>query len=486
MTVLTHDELVSRIDEIKPELLELADSDDKLDDDQVERYNTLTAEFDELDGQLPAAKAAADRLERVRSFALKPAHVEAGSPVADHFDPEEEHEDVQRVKNPWDIEAVQRAGLESNGDELLSRALSAAEALTGASDDIKASVTRTIESLHDDDNPVVARLALATTSPAYKRAFAKLARGDEYASLSDGERDAAGEVKTLARAMSTTDGEGGYLIPTDIEPAVTLTVTGVTNPIFELARKVQTTGDTYRVVGSGAASWSWDAENAEVSDDATTFTNTDIPLYSARGFVPVSIGAMGSISNAAGIVAEVLAQGNEELVSAALATGTGSSQPTGIIVALTGGSQITASATTDTYAVADVYSTWEALGPRYRRNAAWLMNLSIIDETRQFATDDGHALLQRLGDGQPPALLGAPLHEASDLDGTYGSGDNYVAVVGDWSNFVIAQGIGTTVDFIPHVFGSTGRPIGARGFFAYNRFGCDSVNDVAFEMLNIT
>lgn len=482
----TYNDLVTRVNEIKPELLELADSDDDLSDDEVERFNALTAEFDQLESDLPAAKERAERIERVRSFAAIPANRESVDPTPELHDLDDPHEDPQRSRNPWDLEAVQRSAVEGNGAELVSRALSAVEQLTGASDVIKSQVTRTVENLADEDNPAAAKLVLATTSPAYKRAFGKLARGDEFSTLTDAERDAAHNVKLMARAMSTTDAAGGFLIPTDIEPAVTLAVVGVTNPIFDLARKVQTMGDTYRVVTSTAVSWSVDAENAEVSDDATTFAATNIPLYTLRGFVPVSIEAMGSIANASGVVAETLAQGNEELVSSLLATGTGSAQPTGIIVALTGGSQITTSAGANAYAVADVYNVFETLGPRYRRRSDWIMNMTIINETRQFGTANAHTLLTQLGDGTPGTLLGRPLHEASDLDGTYGANENYVAVLGDWSNYVIAQGIGTTVEFIPNVFGTTGRPIGARGFFAYNRFGADSVNDLAFEMLNIT
>jgi HK97 family phage major capsid protein len=63
--------------------------------------------------------------------------------------------------------------------------------------------------------------------------------------------------------------------------------------------------------------------------------------------------------------------------------------------------------------------------------------------------------------------------------------NNRIAVVGDFSNYVIADRIGLTVEFIPHLFGTTnGRPKGQRGWFAYYRTGADSVNDAGFRMLN--
>ena len=62
-----------------------------------------------------------------------------------------------------------------------------------------------------------------------------------------------------------------------------------------------------------------------------------------------------------------------------------------------------------------------------------------------------------------------------------------VLVVGDFSQFVIADRVGLTVELIPHLFGATnGRPTGQRGWFAYKRVGSDSVDDSAFRLLQQT
>jgi len=60
-------------------------------------------------------------------------------------------------------------------------------------------------------------------------------------------------------------------------------------------------------------------------------------------------------------------------------------------------------------------------------------------------------------------------------------------VYGDFSNYVIADRVGTTVEFIPHLFATgNNRPSGQRGWYAYFRAGADSVNDGAFQLLNAT
>ena len=459
------------------ELEALVTREEALSADEQERFRTLEAgyaEYERAQAVEAERRALAERLNLD-----KPLIVESTSHTYD----DAEAEAGTSRSAAWDIDAVARFDISE--DELMSRALSAVEDTPGPSDARRAALTGILERDGDEN---MARIVLASTSPAYKRAFSKSLRygGSEYAELDAEERAALKFANGLARAMSIgTDNQGGYLVPTDIEPAVTLSADGTTNPIYNLARKVMTTSDTYRVVTSPNAAWSWDGENTEVSDDTPTFANVDIPLYVAQGFIPVSFRAQQA-TNAMSIAQQVLNGGYNDLVGAALATGSGSSQPTGVVTALVAGSRVTASATTDTFAVADVYNLHEAIATRHRRNATWLADIAIINEIRQFATDDGHALLARLGEGQPPTILGSPLVECSDLDGTYGTGDNYVLVYMDLQHFVVAEAVGTMVRIIPDVMGTTGRPIGASGVYMQTSFGSDSVLDGAGRVLNVT
>lgn len=56
-------------------------------------------------------------------------------------------------------------------------------------------------------------------------------------------------------------------------------------------------------------------------------------------------------------------------------------------------------------------------------------------------------------------------------------------VYGDLQNYVISQRIGSSVELIPHLFGTNRRPTGARGVWMWVRYGADSINDAAFRML---
>lgn len=482
-----NDKTIARLDAVKAELLPLATAAE-LDSDQVSRYETLSAEFDTLEAEIKRAAAFDARrsadLERIQRLQVAPARE---AEVFDR-DPLGDAADVQRVstlKNPWDIDAIRRTG---SVEELFSRALSATEQTPGSNDGRREALTRMLEANGDEK---MYRLVLATTSPAYKTAFGKIARAGGnlgLANLNDVERNALDYAESIKRAVSmTTDNAGGYLVPTDIEAAVTLSSTGTDNPIYNIARRVQTTSDTYRVVTSPNAAWSWDGENTEVSDDTPTFANTDIPLYLAQGFVPFSYASQGSISGVTGVISDVLMGGWNDLVGAALTTGSGSSQPTGIVTALTGGSS-EINAAGEALALADLYALWEALPARHRRNATWMANITIINDARQLSDAAGFNLLVNMMDGSPGRLFGAPLVENSDLDGSINAAataNNYAVVVGNFQHYVIAEGVGTTTRFIPDVFGTTGRPIGASGVYMAAHFGADSVLDSAFRMLDI-
>ena len=61
-----------------------------------------------------------------------------------------------------------------------------------------------------------------------------------------------------------------------------------------------------------------------------------------------------------------------------------------------------------------------------------------------------------------------------------------IAVVGDFSNFVIAQRAGMEIELINNLFDqSTGRPSGQRGWFAFARHGMDAANVNGFRIITV-
>jgi HK97 family phage major capsid protein len=487
---LTHTQSVHRLKDIEDDLERLSKKAEEkgLTPEDEEYWADLVRESGEVDEHRKALERKAE-LQRVKVRAAATARndlrVERGSDNGeldrDILDPDSVED--RRFKNPWDLSEMRtfNRAPDDIGAELRARALSAIEQMPGMNQARREAGTSIIEEF-DNEKGTISKMALYTSSPAYLRAFAKAARGQMGAFTSE-------EQEAVTRAMSLTDSAGGYLVPFQLDPTVIITSAGSRNDIRQAARQVVATGDVWNGVSSAAVSWSWDAEGAEASDDATTFAQPSIPIYKGVGFVPISIEALADEQNVAQEVGRLLTFGKETLEATAFATGPGSTAPTGIITALAGTASEINAAADDTFAIADVYTIQGALPARHRGNAKWLANNSIYNLIRRFDTSGGAGLWTTLGNDRPQQLLGRDALEAEAMDGTVttsGAVSNFILVFGDFQNYVIADRIGVTVEFIPHLFHTgNNRPSGSRGWYAYFRVGADSVNDDAFRLLDV-
>jgi HK97 family phage major capsid protein len=138
------------------------------------------------------------------------------------------------------------------------------------------------------------------------------------------------------------------------------------------------------------------------------------------------------------------------------------------------------------FSAPDVLKVWKSLPERYRANATWVMNTDVENEIRSFADGSAQAYYTvDLAAGGIGTLFGRPIRTtdyAPEFTGTTGAAN--ILVVGDFSNFLVAQRAGMSVELIPHLFATgNNRPSGQRGWFAYARHGFDSVNDLGFRLL---
>lgn len=386
-----------------------------------------------------------------------------------------------KYKNPWDTSTMRFGYGDSVSSELRSRAEDAIERMPFADDKVREAC---VKFLHRDDEEStnVAELVLGTTSPAYSRAFLKLFRSRGNASVLSGD-----ELGAYQRAMSLTDNQGGFMVPMQLDPTIIITANGSFNQVRQIARVVQATGDVWKGISSAGVTGSWDGEGDEVSDDAPTLAQPEIPVNKLQIFVPFSHEIQQDAPGLADEIAKMIAFEKEVKESIAFVTGSGTGQPTGIITALTGGSSVVNSGTTDTFAASDVHNIDAALPQRYAFNASWLAHRAIYGKIRQFDSAGGSNFWGNLAEGRKPLLLDRPNYVAEAMDGVINlTQDNLVLLFGDFQNYVIADRLGTTLSYIPQLFGSNGRPVGKAGWHAWIRVGADSVNDGAFRLLNVT
>ncbi len=349
-------------------------------------------------------------------------------------------------------------------------------------------VTKLLDEGREADQSLAARWATAVGDPAYRDAFVKLMADPDKGHLMWNARElaayqTANEVRT---AMSLTDGNGGHLVPLTLDPSVLITSAGSINPMRQVARQVKTMTDTWKGVTSAGVTAEWLAEGVEAADAGPTLAGPEIPTFKGSAFVPYSYEVDMDARNFLPEIAKLLTDGYEQLLATAFVTGNGTTAPKGFVTALDGTASEVAPTTVETFAAADLYKLIEAVPARFRANAAWQANLSILNLIDQFETTNGSKKFPELENNR---LLRKPVYENSNMDGSFSAAataDNFLLAVGDWAqSYVIVDRIGSTIELIPNLVGTNRRPTGQRGAFLWGRVGGDAVNINGLRLLNV-
>ena len=331
----------------------------------------------------------------------------------------------------------------------------------------------------DDETGSLSRRLLLTGNPQYVSGWSKYMKGQP--------RSASEE-----RVMSLTSASGGYGVPFQLDPTIILSSDGAINPFRQIARVEQINVETWQGISSAGVTASFDTELTEVSDDSMTLAQPSVSASMARAYVPFSIEIGMDYPGWAGQVAMAISDAKDVLEASQFATGT---TPQGIITGATG---VVTAGTRGSITSGDVYSIEAALPPRFLQRASWVASRVTLQKFRQFDTAGGAQLwiqnlqygLGRGGGGSlgsPTdgrvgyALLGWNAYAASGITSTLTTG-NKVAVLGDFSQFLIADRVGLSVEYVPHLL-STGGPFprGGRAYFAYWRTGSGVLVTNAFR-----
>ena len=380
---------------------------------------------------------------------------------------------------------------ESNSYDSRDRTYNALRALDVTADASEQDIKPEIRSLIEK-NPAFAETFRATSDPSYVSAFSKLlAKGDAgqaLLSMNDQERAAMTRVAQAEQraAAVSPDSAGGYAIPQLLDPSIKIMNAGSTNPIRNLARIVTGVSDVWTGVASAGVTSSWDAEGVAVSDDTPVLTQPSVTAHKAATFIPYSIEIGEDFVEFAREMALLIADGKDRLEATAFATGSGSGQPYGILTRLDANTNAEVSVTTDgAFGAVDVLNVFAQLGSKYRSNASWIMSLDALNEVRSFSNSTAlGAQVVNLQSDYAFQLLGRPVYEASDFPNFTGTtGAANICVVGDFSNFVIFDRVGSgRVELVPHLFDVTNnRPTGQRGLYAHYRVGADLIAPSATE-----
>ena len=425
-------------------------------------------EYDEGKSALAERTAILARHAEVAELSKLPGHVERGA----SFDAP----NVIVRDNPFDLSDLRPL----DGTATRSQALRAIEAGAFAKDAHRERAEELVRNLPTE----AAVRVLATASPTYERAFGKLLQDPSGVSLSADERE------TFTRAASLTDNAGGYAVPVIIDPTLILTSDGSANPFRRISRVVPITNGTWKGVSTAGVTAAFAAEASAITEGSPTLAQPTVTAHRAHAQINYSF-EIGQ--DYPGFTSDMLmilqdAKDTLEATKFAVGAGDGSTEPFGIVTALAGGSsEINVAGSEGVFAAVDLYAMEEALGSRFRPNASFVANKAIYNKVRQFDTSGGASLWERIGAGMPSQLLGYNAYEASAMDGAWdvaATANNYITVLGDFRNYVIADRVGMSVEIAPHVVNGDGNFTGQRALIAWWRVGGDSVNDAAFTLLD--
>jgi HK97 family phage major capsid protein len=362
-------------------------------------------------------------------------------------------------------------------------------------------VNKLLRDASEDGSSYLARRMAITDSPAYRTAWRKvMSDPNGHAFLSDAERGALsafkeleaheyrGEVRTMSEGTSSA---GGYGVPICIDPSIILTAQGTLNPFLELARAVDVNTNAWKGVTSAGVTWAFQAEGSAVADGSPTLAQPVVTVFMARGFIPFSIELGQDYPDFANEMGRLLAAGYDELTVDKFSRGSGSGEPQGIITGLDGvAASQTRLTTAGSLGVVDVYNVWNNLPQRFRRRAAWMMQVATNSAIRQMGNYlQLHAMTVQLPESWASELLGRGVYDSPYFSGVVNTTGHFnQLVVGDFGNgYLIARRGGMNTELVPTLVDVTNnRPTGQRGWFAFARVGGAVVDTNAFQLLNQT
>lgn len=475
-------EILARMAVVRADIEALAAAEGDLTPEQTDDWNARNTEWDELDAARVVIVERNDRLAALRStnLATETGDGAEGTEAnrAETFNTNRGQEDIYNLRGL-------SADNDADGNALRDRALAAIESWRGAKPEWQESAVALVDNAADSKRDRdVATHVLRYGSPAYRSAFTAYLRNPNALALLPDEQRAA-----LAEGATTT---GGFMVPVMIDPSIILTNAGISNPFRQISTVKSITTQSWKGITSAGVTAEWTAEAAQAADASPTVGQPVITPVRADAYVQASFEVIED-TDIANDLPMLFADARDRLEGAAFATGTGSTQPFGIVteLGLVTASRVNAS-TNGAYGAVDVFAVDNSLPQRHRANASWVANKSVWNLTRQFAGGSGpqFAFWTDFGGGRPPSLIGYSAYESSAMFNaplsTATASNDDIVVLGDFrSGFYIVDRIGMAVAYNPLVIGANARPTGEAGWFAYWRVGARAVNADAFRMLRV-
>lgn len=215
-----------------------------------------------------------------------------------------------------------------------------------------------------------------------------------------------GLEEPLVRALSTTDGEGGYLIPPGFIAEVTRDIPKLSQ-VFPYVRRipvVSNTGEMPKV--STNASVSWGSDNTDIDEGDPAFDTTTYAINRLNAFVMLSREvASDSNPDIVAVVTELFQEALASEIDRVIAVGSGNGQPLGLYSA----SGIT-NVTVTTLDYDSLVNLKESVDQRYHADPSfrWVFNQNVKAALMKVVDERGLPIWQAPTARDPGLILGLP------------------------------------------------------------------------------
>jgi len=273
-----------------------------------------------------------------------------------------------------------------------------------------------------------------------KGAFEKYLRNG-MGSLNANERSMMAELRGTSTQVAGTDSLGGFLVPQDFSNELDI-ATLFTGEVERLAKKLNTAGGAlldYPTINDTATDAGLTNEAAAVTVQDMTFANAQLSAYNYASQVRVSMQLLqDNAFDLNAFLAESMGERIARATNAAFTTGSGSSQPQGIITGATLGNTA-ASATA--IAADDILDLVHSLDPSYRNKASFglMAHDNVIAAIRALgigSSNDFPIFIPSMSAGEPDKLFGYNLYYNNDMASAITTGQKTL-LAADFSKFVV-------------------------------------------------
>lgn len=270
-------------------------------------------------------------------------------------------------------------------------------------------------------------------------AFGKYLRHG-FAALTAEERSMI-QKRGTATQVAGTDNLGGYLVPQEFSNELDM-ASEFTGEVERLAKKLNTAGGgllDYPTLNDTATDANLVSEAAAVTVQDMTFGNKQLSAYNYSSLVKVSQQLLqDSAFDLNAFLVEAMGERIARATNAAFTTGTGSSQPQGIITGSVAG-KTAASATAIT--ADEILDLIYSIDPSYRNKPTFglMAHDNVIAAIRALgigSSNDFPVFIPSMSAGEPDRIFGVPVYCNNDMESSIATGKKTL-LAADFSKFVV-------------------------------------------------